>query len=98
MIGGIATYVSIGITVIAVVVNIIILLSKNKKNTVLSIFSKIANYVSEAESIFGAGNGQAKLNWVLTKVQIDAVKANVKIEDEAIINQVENVLTTPQKK
>lgn len=98
MIGGIATYVSIGITVIAVVVNIITLLSKNKKNTVLSIISKIANYVSEAESIFGSGNGQAKLNWVLTKVQIDAVKANVKIEDEAIIKQVENVLSTPQKK
>lgn len=98
MVGGVVTYVSIGLTIVTVIINIITLLSKNKKNTVLGIIGKIASYVCEAESIFGAGNGQAKLNWVLTKVQIDAVKANVKIEDETIINQVENVLSTPQKK
>ena len=40
----------------------------------------------------------AKLNYVITKTQIDAVKNNITIDDNDIVNYVEDVLTAPQKK
>ena len=40
----------------------------------------------------------AKLNYVITKTQIDAVKNNLTIDDNDIVNYVEEVLETPQKK
>lgn len=82
----------------SIIVNIVTLAKKGKKTSILSILAHVPDYVSQAESIFGAGNGQAKLQWVLTKVQIDAVKANADISDEQIKESVENVLATPQKK
>ena len=84
--------------VVTIIVNIVALLKKNKKATVLQILSNVASYVSQAEQIFGSGNGQAKLQWVLTKIQIDSVKANVDISEEEVISQIEAVLQTPQKK
>lgn len=84
--------------VITIVANVITLCKKNKKAKVLEILSNIPNYVSQAEQIFGPGNGQAKLQWVLTKVQIDSVKANVDISEEEATSQIESVLQTPQKK
>ena len=40
----------------------------------------------------------AKLNYVITKTQIDAVKNNITIDDNDIVNYVEDVLKAPQKK
>ena len=40
----------------------------------------------------------AKLNYVITKTQIDAVKNNITIDDNDIVNYVEDVLEAPQKK
>lgn len=71
---------------------------KNKKARTLEILANVTDYVKQAETIFGTGNGTAKLQWVLTKVQIDCVKNNLKITDEEISNEVEKVLETPEKK
>lgn len=84
--------------IITIITNVITLCKKNKKTKVLEILSNIPSYVSQAEQIFGSGNGQAKLQWVLTKVQIDSVKANVDISEEEATSQIESVLQTPQKK
>lgn len=86
------------VALVSIIFNIITLSKKGKKATALSILSAIPDYVTQAESIFGAGNGQAKLQWVLTKVQIDAVKANINIEDSEIKARVESVMEAPQKK
>ena len=68
----------------------------NKK---IKIFSKIIGYICEAEKVFtGVKNPMAKLNYVITKTQIDAVKNNLTIDDNDIVNYVEEVLETPQKK
>lgn len=68
----------------------------NKK---IKIFSKIIGYICEAEKVFaGVKNPMAKLNYVITKTQIDAVKNNITIDDNDIVNYVEDVLTAPQKK
>ena len=68
----------------------------NKK---IKIFSKVIGYICEAEKVFaGVKNPMAKLNYVITKTQIDAVKNNLTIDDNDIVNYVEEVLETPQKK
>lgn len=87
----------IAIAVASVISNIITLIKKNKKSTALSILASVPNYVAQAEQIFGKGNGQAKLQWVLTKIQIDAVRANLKISDEEVTEKVEEILETPEK-
>lgn len=84
--------------VVTIIVNIIALLKKNKKATVLQILSNVASYVSQAEQIFGSGNGPAKLQWVLTKIQIDSVKANVDISEDVAKEAIEAILQAPQKK
>ena len=84
--------------VVTIIVNIVVLLKKNKKATVLQILANASSYVSQAEQIFGAGNGQAKLQWVLTKIQIDSVKANVDIPENVAKEVIEAILQAPQKK
>lgn len=86
------------ITVGSIVASLFATSAKNKKARALEILGTVADYVKQAETLFGSGNGTAKLQWVLTKVQIDCVKNNVKISDETINNEVERVLATPEKK
>lgn len=71
---------------------------KDKKTTVLEILANVPSYVKQAEDIFGKGCGPAKCQWVLTKIQIDAVKSNVDITEEQVKEQIELALETPQKK
>ena len=90
--------VSAFVSVVTIIANLIALRKKGKKATINAILANIASYVSQAESIFGKGCGPAKLQWVLTKVQIDCVQANVKIDEAVVKSEVENILETPQKK
>lgn len=82
----------------SIVGNIITLLQKKNKTAILGIMSKIPAFVSEAEKVFGAKQGSAKLNWVLTKLQIECVKTKVKLSDEELTQAIESTLETPQKK
>ena len=83
---------------ITIVSSIVALHKKGYKAKVYSIITNIASYVSQAEATFGAGCGPAKLQWVLTKVQYDCVKQKVDIDEAVIVREVENILSTPQKK
>lgn len=86
------------ITLVSIIASIIMLFQKKNKTAVLDIMSKIPALVSEAEKVFGAKQGTAKLNWVLTKLQIECVKAKVKLSDEELTQAIESTLETPQKK
>lgn len=90
--------VSAFVSIITIVANIIALQKKGKKAKISSIIANIAFYVSQAEQIFGKGCGPAKLQWVLTKVKIDCVQANVDIDESVIKQEVETILEAPQKK
>ena len=85
-------------TIVTIFTNIIALRKKGKKTKIAEIIGNIAVYVGQAEQIFGQGCGPAKLQWVLTKVQIDCVQANVKIDEAVVKQEVETILETPQKK
>ena len=81
-----------------IIPTIVALHKKGYKAKVYAIITNIASYVSQAESIFGPGCGPAKLQWVLTKVQYEGDKQKVDIDEAVIVREVENILSTPQKK
>lgn len=85
-------------TLISLITTIMQKVKAGKLNEVNNILSNIAVYVAESESIFGAGNGNAKLQYVMNKVKIDCLQRDVEMSDEDIITQIESVLSAPQKK
>lgn len=80
----------------------------NKKNKIiqddtkqikyLSIAHNLADYIKEAESLFGAGNGAAKLNYVLNKIHILCLEQGLNYSEDVFKTDVETILSTPQKK
>ena len=83
---------------VSVIFNVIMLIRKNKVSSLGTIMNMIPTYISQAEKMFGAGNGTAKLQWVLTMVELECVKANIESDTEAVKEQIEKVLSTPQSK
>ena len=55
-------------------------------------------YVEEAEKTFGAGQGEAKLDYVLTKVQLDCKNYKISISLPAVIDFIEQLLQSPTKR
>ena len=73
--------------------------SKNQKLVELAkIVQKLPEYIKEAENIFGAQTGAAKLAYVLNKVQIECITNKVKYNEEQFKGEIENILSTPEKK
>ena len=60
-----------------------------------SIYAKLVSLVDAAEKEFGPGNGESKLNWVLTMFKSTS---EVPYSDRYIKEVVEKILTTPHKK
>lgn len=84
------------VTLIAVIVA---LLKKkgSAKNSVLEIIEKIPEYIREAEALFGRKTGEAKLNYALSRIQLECLKTNLDYNEDYYIKNIENVLNTPQK-
>ena len=73
--------------------------SKNQKFVELAkIVKKLPGYITESETIFGGGHGVAKISYVLNKVQMDCLRAKVEYNEEQFKGEIENILSTPQKK
>lgn len=87
------------ITLVSILASIITFIQKKNKDAVLDIMSKIPGLVSEAEKTFtGQKQGTAKLSWVLSKLEIECLKAHVKLSKEELTDAIESTLETPQKK
>lgn len=92
----IGTMVSLGLTALSVVVSLVICLIKNKGNKLSNILVNIPKYITEAEKLLGAGTGPAKFQYVLSKIQMDCINANVKYDASKITSHIEEILGTPQ--
>ena len=100
--------VSSGIALLSIVFNIIIYIKKAKlakqngitleENAISEIINKLPKFIADAEQIFGSGTGLAKLSYVLDKVQLECVKSNVTFDERYMTEQIENILSTPEKK
>lgn len=67
-------------------------------NAVREVLDKVPEFVVEAEKIFGAGNGTAKLIFVKTRLQCEAISRGVVIDEDTLVDEIEKILATPQKK
>lgn len=95
------TIATTAIGVITTIISIIISKSKTKSEKLVQIAKiaqKLTGYIAEAETIFGAGTGTAKMAYALNKVQMDCLRSKVDYNEEQWKEEIENILTTPQKK
>lgn len=81
--------ITIGISVYKVIKN-----GKHSNNTakLLDLISSIPELVVKAEDIYGAGKGAAKLDYVLTKLKLQAVTMAIDVSDEVLTNEIENIV------
>ena len=83
---------------VSIIYNVIQLIRNGKQVKLSTIIANIPGYVAEAEKLFGSKTGASKLSWVLTKVQMDCIKARIDANEEYIKGQIESVLNAPEKK
>lgn len=70
----------------------------NKQLMLSNLKISLPVFISEAEEMFGAGNGIAKLNYVLNKIHIKCLELSLPYDEKEIKTQIEEILETPQKK
>lgn len=89
------------ISAIITIASVIWALIKAKKNGnskgMLAIVEAIPRLVSTAEQLFGKGNGKAKLDYVLTQLQLFALQNNIKVNVNDLEAQVNNVVETTKE-
>ena len=90
--------VSVGVSLASIALSLIKTIKAKKTAKVLSLWDKVPVYITQAEQIFGAKTGLAKLEFVLSKVQTDCVKLNLDVSDEEIKSHIEEILATPTTK
>lgn len=69
----------------------------NASNATQNVYANLPSHITDAETIFKNGTGEAKLAYVLIKATQDALTYGAQISDTDIINKVEEILNTPTK-
>lgn len=97
-------WISIATTAIGIITTIISIITNKSKTKsqklveLAKIVQKLPGYIQEAETIFGAGTGTAKMAYVLNKVQLDCIQNKVDYNEKQFKGEIENILSTPKKK
>lgn len=97
-------WISIATTAIGIITTIISIVTNKSKTKsqklveLAKIVQKLPGYIQEAETIFGAGTGTAKMAYVLNKIQLDCITNKVEYNEEQFKGEIENILSTPKKK
>lgn len=64
-----------------------------------NISQNIPKYISDAEAIFkGDKLGVARLSYVLQQIKVDCMEHGVTYDEDNYKQQIENIMSTPQKK
>lgn len=82
------------LTIASLIVALVQARKTGNKKGLLNLTKLIPTLVAEAEQMFGEGNGVSKLNYVLTKLRIYALENNVKVNEDELTQQVNNVVAT----
>lgn len=87
----------VGLILIATVIVLCVMNERKDKakELIYKLLRQVMTYVDEAERMFGSGKGEAKLDYVMTKVQLDCANYKIKISLPSIIDYIEQVLQTP---
>lgn len=94
----IGKYVLLGVNVLSLLVAIVVYVAKNKgvksSQLVSKLLALIPALVSKAEVMFGRGNGEAKLNYVVQALEMQALKEGYSVNEETLVKAVNNVVET----
>ena len=71
---------------------------KDKIIKLAKVVKAIPGLVIEAEEVLGSGTGRAKLTYVLNQLNIKCLQSGIDFDEAGLKAEVENVLSTPQKK
>lgn len=82
------------LTIASLIVALVQARKTGNKKGLLNLTKLIPTLVAEAEQMFGKGNGVSKLNYVLTKLRIYALENNVKVNEDELTQEVNNVVAT----
>ena len=63
----------------------------------LDLLDKIEPLVMKAEEMYGRGNGTFKLEYVLTQLMLEAMKKNIKVDENVLVEKIEAVVKTTKK-
>lgn len=63
----------------------------------LDLYAKIQPLVIKAEEMYGRGKGSFKLDYVLTQLQLEAMKNNVQVDENTLIDKINAVVKTTKK-
>lgn len=94
---------AISSTAISTIMFILQKIKTSKKNELVElakIVQKIPQFINEAEQIFKNENGKIKKNYVTKEIQNECLLKDIEYETrkEQFENEIENILSTPQKK
>lgn len=79
-------------------IDVLVSIRKKRNVSLYKVMQKIPSFVIEAESVLSNCNGASKLAYVLNRIQNECLLTHVKYDEKAFTQEVENVLSTPQKK
>lgn len=67
---------------------------------IYNIFDKVPSFISQAETLFGNGNGERKNYFVMKEIENECIKRKVDFDanKDKFMSTIENILSTPQKK
>lgn len=92
----IVKYVMIGVNILSLALTLLVYLVKNKgvkSNKLISkLLAMIPNLVTKAETMFGSGKGESKLNYVVQSLEMEALKNGYSVEQETLVNAINNVV------
>lgn len=92
---------SVAITAVSIIIAVYkTIKTKNKQKIVelAKIVQTIPDIINEAEEVLGSGTGKAKLTYALNKLNIKCLQAGIEFDEQGLTEEIENVLSTPQKK
>lgn len=95
-------YIQVGISVIValagIIISIVTLKKKGETTKLSGVYSKLPQFICEAEEIVGKGNGLLKLQYVLNKVQLECYRLNVKYDEIEVQQKIQEIGSTPEFK
>lgn len=94
----IVKYILLGINILSLLATLIVYKVKNKgvksSQLVGKLLALIPALVTKAEALFGAGKGEAKLNYVVQALEMQALKEGYNVDEETLIKAINNVVAT----
>lgn len=81
---------SIVFGIVSIAIMIVGWIKSGNKSGLLKLYAQIPRLVIEAEQLYGAGHGVAKLNYVVTELRVYAMENKVKITKDELIDLVNN--------